>query len=181
MVEDNGSDYATWMVEGFHVFLVHINAGLRINRDNIGTVDEFNKMQFYKSCLKDPHSRVRNFSVGGLKLNERLIGFIVTWMLTPRGSNHFTLTEENLVFIYCIMNKTKINWIHVFKEHMLKSMRLCYYHYPYAILITKFLQYFEVNLKDEKSKLVKTTSEFNNVSLSRMGFTKVNGRYKQRW
>jgi len=61
------------------------DAGLRINKGNIGVVDEFNKMQFYKSCLKDPHSSVRNFSIGRQKLNERLIGFIVTWMLTPRG------------------------------------------------------------------------------------------------
>jgi len=85
------------------------DVGLMINKGNIGVVDEFNKMQFYKSCLKDPYSRVRNFFVGGLKLNERLIPFIVTRMLTPRGSNHSTLTEEDLVFIYCIMNKIKIN------------------------------------------------------------------------
>jgi len=32
-------------------------------------------------------------------------------------------------------------------------------------------------LEDEKSELVKSTSEFNNGSLSRMGFTKVNGRW----
>ena len=120
---------------------------------------------------------MRNFSVGGLKLNERLIAFIVTWMLTPRGSNHYTLTKEDLIFIYCIMNKTKINWIHVFKEHMLKSIRLCDYHYPYAILITIFLHYFKVDLEDEQSELVKTTSEVNNGYLSRMGFTKVNGRW----
>jgi len=60
---------------------------------------------------------------------------------------------------------------------MLKSIRLCDYHYPYAILITKFMYYFEVDLEDEQSELVKTTSEFNNGSLSRMGFTKVNGRW----
>ena len=41
------------------------DVGLRINGGNIGVVDEFNKIQFYKSCLKDPHSRVRNFLLGG--------------------------------------------------------------------------------------------------------------------
>jgi len=85
--------------------------GLRINKGNIGVVEEFNKMQFYRSCLNNSQSKVRNFSVGGLRLNERLMAFIVTWMLTPRGSNHDVLTEEGLVFIYCIMNKVKINWI----------------------------------------------------------------------
>jgi len=62
--------------------------------------------------------------VGGLKLNERLIALIVTWMLTPRGRNHSVLSEEDLVYMYCIMNKVKINWIHIIKEHMQKSMRL---------------------------------------------------------
>jgi len=71
---------------------------LRINKGNIGVVEEF-KMHFYKRCLKNPQSRLRNFFVGGLKLNERLIAFIISWMLTPRGSNHSMLTEENLALI----------------------------------------------------------------------------------
>jgi len=61
-------------------------SGLRINKGNIGAVDKFNKMQFYKSCLKNPLLRVRSFSVGGLKLSERLMAFIVSWILTPRAA-----------------------------------------------------------------------------------------------
>jgi len=83
--------------------------GLRINKGNIGVVEEFNKMQFYKSYLKDPLSKVKNFLVGGIKMNERLIAFIISWMLTPRGNNHFTLSEEDLVLIYCIMHQVKLN------------------------------------------------------------------------
>jgi len=75
--------------------------GLRINRGNLGVVEDFNKIQFHKSCLKNPHSKVRNFSVGGLKLDERLVAFIVSWILTPKGSNHSTLSEEDLLMIYC--------------------------------------------------------------------------------
>jgi len=56
-------------------------------------------------------------------------------------------------------------------------MRLSYYHYPYAILISKFLNYFEVDLEEEKYKLVKSTHEVNNDSLSKMGFTKIGGRW----
>ena len=75
------------------------------------------------------------------------------------------------------MKKVKINWIHIIKEHMQKSMRLSDYHYPYAILISKFLLYFEVNHEDETSELVKSTQEENNGSLSKMGFTKINGKW----
>jgi len=56
-------------------------------------------------------------------------------------------------------------------------MRLSDYHYPYAVLVSKFLLYFEVNLEDETSELVKSTQELNNGSLSKMGFTKVGGKW----
>jgi len=75
------------------------------------------------------------------------------------------------------MKKVKINWTHIIKEHMQKSMRLSDYNYPYAVLISKFLLYFEVNLEDETSEFVKSTQEMNNGSLRQMGFTKINGRW----
>jgi len=127
--------------------------------------------------LKNQQAQVRTCSVGGLKLDERVLALIVTWILTPRGRNHSVLTEEDLVYIYCIMKKIKINWIHIIKEHMQKSMRLSDYHYPYVVLISKFLLYFEVNLEDETFELVKLTQEMNNGSLSKMGFTKISGRW----
>jgi len=111
--------------------------------------------------------------VGGLKLNERIIAFIVSWMLTPRGSNHLVLTEEDFVLIYCIMKKIKANWIHIFKEHMQKSMRLSDYHFPYVVLISEFLQYFEIDLEEELSEVVNPSHEVNNGFLSKMGFIKV--------
>ena len=99
-------------------------SGLRINQGNLGVVEDFNKIQFYKSCLKNQHAQVSTCSVGGLKLDERLLALIVTWILTPRGSNHSVLIEEDLVYIFCITKKIKINWIHIIKEHMQKAMRL---------------------------------------------------------
>jgi len=152
-------------------------SGLRINKGNLGVVEDFNKIQYYKSYSENQHAQVRTCSVGGLKLDERLLALIVTWILTPRGSNHSVLTEEDLVYIFCIMKKIKINWIHIIKEHMQKSMRLSDYHYPYAVLVSKFLLFFEVNLEDETSELVKSTQELNNGSLSKMGFTKVGGKW----
>jgi len=75
------------------------------------------------------------------------------------------------------MKKIRINWIHIIKEHMQKEMRLSDYHYSYAILISKFLLYFELNLEDETYELVKLTQEFNNGSLNKMDFTKVGGKW----
>ena len=45
-------------------------SGLRINKGHLGVVEDFNKIQFYKSCLKNNQSQVSTCSVGGLKLDE---------------------------------------------------------------------------------------------------------------
>jgi len=35
--------------------------GLKINKGNIGVVEDFNKMQYYRSYLKNPHFKVNGF------------------------------------------------------------------------------------------------------------------------
>ena len=52
------------------------------------------------------------------------------------------------------MNKVKLNWIHIFKDHMQKAIRLSDFHYPYAILISKILHYFEVDIEEELDEIV---------------------------
>jgi len=56
-------------------------------------------------------------------------------------------------------------------------MRLSDYHYPYVVLISKFLNYFEVDLEEEQTEVVKSSLEVNNGSLSKMGFTKIGGKW----
>jgi len=53
-------------------------SGLRINKGNLGVVEDFNKIQFYKSFLKNQHAQVSTCSVRGLKLDERLLALIMT-------------------------------------------------------------------------------------------------------
>ena len=60
---------------------------------------------------------------------------------------------------------------------MQKATRLCDFHYPYAILIYKFLHYFEVDIEGELAEVKKPSSEINCGSLSKMGFTKIGGRW----
>ena len=48
---------------------------------------------------------------------------------------------------------------------------------PMLFFISKFLHYFEIDLEDELSKIVKPSHEINNGSLSKMGFIKVGGKW----
>jgi len=51
--------------------------------------------------------------VGGFSIILRLVAYIVIWLLTLRGFNHAMLTEDDLILMYCLINKIKVNWISV--------------------------------------------------------------------
>ena len=51
------------------------------------------------------------------------------------------------------------------------------YHYPYVVLISKFLYYFELDLEEEQYEIVKTSREINNGSQIKKGFAKFGGRW----
>ena len=44
-------------------------------------------------------------------------------------------------------------------------------------MISKLLHYFEVDVEGELAEIIKPSSEINNGSLSKMGFTKIGGRW----
>jgi len=50
-----------------------------------------------------------NFHVGRLPVEERVLAVVVTKIIMPRGSNHATLNEGNLVVMYCIQNGVMVD------------------------------------------------------------------------
>jgi len=57
-------------------------------------------------------------------------------------------------------------------EHMLKSKRLTDYRFPYAIFVSKLIDYFEIDTTDERNETIKAVSEIDNATLAKMGFQK---------
>jgi len=60
---------------------------------------------------------------------------------------------------------------------MLKSKRLADYRYPYAILVSKLIDYFGVDTSNERNETIKVVSEIDNATLIKMGFHKVEGSW----
>ena len=139
------------------------------------SLEGFNKVEFFRSCLRNPHAMVRGYPVGGLYMNPRILAFIVVWQLILRGYNHAVLTEEDMILMYCIMHRVKINWVNVFKEHMVKTRNLVDYCIPYVVLVSKFIEYFGVDLKDELVEIVKPHKEVTVATLHKIGLKKING------
>jgi len=75
------------------------------------------------------------------------------------------------------MNLIKVNWVYIINEHMLKSKRLTNYRFPYAILVSKLIDYFGIDTSNELNETIKAVSEIDNSTLTKMGFHKV----KDRW
>jgi len=80
-------------------------SGMKVSKGNTVGIQEFNKMQFYRSCVRNPTEPVIRFHAGNLTMIPRLLAHIITWQLNPRGSNHVVLHEEDLILLYCIMNQ----------------------------------------------------------------------------
>jgi len=92
------------------------DAGTIVSRVNVAELGGFDKAQFFKACLRNPYSSIRSYLVGGLSVIPRLENYIVIWLLKPRGFNHVVLTEDDLILMYCLINKIKVNWVSVIKE-----------------------------------------------------------------
>ena len=143
-----------------------------MSKGNTAGIQGFNKMHFYRSYVRNPTELVARFQVGNLTLIPRLLAHIIAWQLTPRGSNHVVLHEEDLILLHCMMNQLKVNWVSTMVEHMLKSTRLPDYRFPYVIFVSKLIDYFEVDTTNERNDTIKAASEIENSTLMKMGFHK---------
>jgi len=72
------------------------------------------------------------------------------------------------------MGKIKVNWVSVIKEHIIKIRRKVEYRIPYAVLISHFIEYFEVDTEGEVVELVKAQNEVTTTTLNKIRLIKVN-------
>jgi len=133
--------------------------------------------QFFRSYLRNPNIESKSYSVGGLAITPRILAFFVIWLLTPRGFNHVVLIEEDLMLMYYVMGKIQVNWVNVIKEHIIKIRRKVEYRIRNAVLISHFIEYFEIDTEGEMVELVKAQNEISAETLSKIGLTKVNDGY----
>jgi len=65
------------------------------------STDGYNKMQTYKGMLLDPTRNRRNhLGVGGLTAEDKMVVYLITYILTPRSSNHAQVTDDDLQIVY---------------------------------------------------------------------------------
>jgi len=72
------------------------------------------------------------------------------------------------------MGKIKVNWVSVIKGHVIKIRRKVELKIPYVVLISHFIDYFEIDTDGEVVELVKAQNEVTTTTLSKIGLIKVN-------
>jgi len=94
----------------------------------------------------------------------------------PRGFNHATLTEKDLILMYYLMNKIKVNWVNVIREHLFKVGKKLEYRIPYVILLSQFIEYFEINVENEVIEEIKALNQITTANLTKIGLKKMKNK-----
>jgi len=110
----------------------------------------FNRILAYQSFLRNLTQDVgRQLLAGGLKMDERLIHYLIVWILCPRGTNHAQCSEADLLIMYGILNRVPIKWSSLILDTMLKAKRYPQYRLPYSLLISRICEYKGVDTTGE--------------------------------
>ena len=99
--------------------------------------------------------------VGPLKIDQRLLHYLIVWILCPRGTNHAQCSEADHMIIYAMLNHIPIYWQSIILHIMLKAKRLPQYPLLYSLLISRICEYKGVNVSDEQSH---KTTEANKIA-----------------
>ncbi|WVZ10786.1 hypothetical protein V8G54_015316 [Vigna mungo] len=133
----------------------------------------FNKIMVFQSFLRNPRQpNARLYLAGGLKMEERLLHYLIVWLLCPRGSNHAQCSETDLIIMYGILQSIPLNWPHLFQTIMFKAKRLDAAPLPYPLLVSQICVYKGVDISNEHCETVLPTHRIGENSLREMGFLK---------
>ena len=143
--------------------------------------EDFNKLVEFRKFCKDPNLQVENlYKVGNVKLNERMLHYVIVWILVARGTNHAQLTKEDILLMYGFLNNVSIDWPSIILDNMFKAIRLSSFALPYAVFVSKILEYKGVDLEGENKQILLSNSKIGKNVLRHMGLIEQGNRFTQR-
>ena len=132
--------------------------------------DGYKKMQTYRGMLLDPTMNLRNrLDVGGQTVEDIILVYLITYILTLRSTNHTQVTNDDLQIVYGLKFSIKMNWVLLIEDIMLKSHRLVDYEFLYVVFALRFIDYFNVNVSNEMADFTKASSEITKRHLKKLG------------
>ncbi|KOM57435.1 hypothetical protein LR48_Vigan11g046800 [Vigna angularis] len=106
-----------------------------------------------------------------MAVEERMIHYLIVWILCPRVTNHAQCFEQDLLLLYGILNHIHIDWPALIADTMVKAKKSHSYQFPYALLISRILEYKGVNVEGELVQAIQAVgSEIGYTTFRQMGF-----------
>ncbi|KOM25779.1 hypothetical protein LR48_Vigan187s001900 [Vigna angularis] len=122
-----------------------------------------NKKKIYKEYIRSP-TRLKVYKpylLDGLKMEEKMCAFVLTWVILPGRCLHDRLTTADLFLVHAIKTQIPINWVTVMSKHMIEI----------ASSHGHILPYGKAALKDNGLKKTKDGWVFKDVDETPSTFT----------
>ena len=108
-----------------------------------------------------------------------MITYLITYVLALRARNHAQVTDEDLQLVHGLKTCQKMNWPLIIAENIMKSRRLVDYELPYALLISKIINHFQIDTDDEVTD--RTSARRNSLitkkHVEKLGMKKIGDRW----
>ena len=105
-----------------------------------------------------------------MKKDDRVMAFIIGWILAPRVGNHGQLLTEDIFLMHAINSRVKINWSALVCDTIIKTTKLQMYPLSYALFLSKVFEYYNLDLANEISVLLTHSNFIELNALHHMGF-----------
>ncbi|KAF1892866.1 hypothetical protein Lal_00008056 [Lupinus albus] len=112
--------------------------------------ENFDPTEVYKSFLRGPHLYIQGqlTKAGSLSVENRLLHYIIAYILVQRNTNHAQPTVNDLRFMYAVKNTVMINWpeeiLKIMNSVSLSQSKLL----PYSIFISCIVDYLRIDVSD---------------------------------
>ncbi|KAF1894478.1 hypothetical protein Lal_00043642 [Lupinus albus] len=112
--------------------------------------ENFDPTGVYKSFLRGPHLYIQGqlTKAGSLSVENRLLHYIIAYILVQRNTNHAQPTVNDLRFMYAVKNNVMINWpeeiLKIMNSVSLSQSKLL----PYSIFISRIVDYLHIDVSD---------------------------------
>ncbi|KAF1866125.1 hypothetical protein Lal_00043079 [Lupinus albus] len=112
--------------------------------------ENFDPTEVYKSFLRGPHLYIQGqlTKIGSLSVENRLLHYIIAYILVQRNINHAQPIVNDLRFMYAVKNNVMINWpeeiLKIMNSVSLSQSKLL----PYSIFISRIVDYLHIDVSD---------------------------------
>ncbi|KAF1894465.1 hypothetical protein Lal_00046629 [Lupinus albus] len=100
-----------WSMISGNLFELNDDMFINVGGDCSWVKENFDPTEVYKSFLRGPHLYIQGqlTKAGSLSVENRLLHYIITYILVQRNTNHAQPTVNDLRFMYAVKNNVMIN------------------------------------------------------------------------